>query len=153
MIHFLYDGQAFLAIVERSIRSLRARGREFDILRGHASVLEAILYSEAGKVRKSTYAAAQAMKLYRNAGCTVGCLDVEIFNAPPTYSFIGPLYDKLRARNDLSRLRSLRWQLTQRAMFPRALIPLPLPGTTDRCWIFAVSPTMQETLYPTIART
>ncbi|KAK3307883.1 CHAT domain-containing protein [Chaetomium strumarium] len=108
MTHFLHDEQASLQIIERFQRSLLGQGGQFDVLRGHAALLEARLHLDAGRRPSSAVAASRAMELYRDTGCAVGCLDVEILHSPLTYASIGPLYDKLRARNDLGRLRVLR---------------------------------------------
>lgn len=77
-------------------------------LQGHASLLEAGILKEMKANQAAGDLAKQALSLYEETGSEVGCLDVQLSQANGNYSELGPIYDKLRARNDLSRLRPLR---------------------------------------------
>ncbi|KAH7322656.1 CHAT domain-containing protein [Stachybotrys elegans] len=108
---YRHDGVQSLAIIERFRASLppsdEQRG-EFDVLRGHAWLLEAQLQRQLGDESKALIAIDTAKELYQATDCTAGCLDVELFEAPLIYTAIGPLYDRVRARNDMTRLRLIR---------------------------------------------
>jgi hypothetical protein len=97
-----------MSVLNEFVACLTPRDDVSKTIGGHVSLVHAQLFREMGLHGRSMEFARRAQSLYEDAGCESGCLDVRVFQASGNYAEIGPIYDRLREKSDLTRLRPLR---------------------------------------------
>ncbi|KAH8901128.1 hypothetical protein GQ53DRAFT_814608 [Thozetella sp. PMI_491] len=112
MTQFIHTPVEILPLVNMFKASIRGQNTVSRILRGRAELLHAGLFVEMGQGRQAAESTQAAEASFASADCTVGALDAQLLHATSRpvvlHSEIVSIYDQLRSRNDVARLRKMR---------------------------------------------